>query len=146
VVVREADASGVTEAMLAEQVAKLTGDIYQMPPMVSAKKIDGVPLYKRARKGQVVERQARIVHIYEFRLDRFDPPCADFRVRCSKGTYVRTLCADIGEALGCGAHLSRLRRRASGTLSVDNAFTLEQVLAWDLPQLESHVLPMSQFI
>jgi tRNA pseudouridine55 synthase len=59
---------------------------------------------------------------------------------------VRTLCADIGEALGCGAHLSRLRRRASGTLSVDNAFTLEQVLAWDLPQLESHVLPMSQFI
>lgn len=145
-VVREADPSGVTEAMLQEQMAKLTGDIYQTPPMVSAKKIDGVPLYKRARKGQVVEREPRIVHIYEFRMDRFEPPRADFQVRCSKGTYVRTLCADIGEALGCGAHLERLRRLASGPLHVEKAFTLEQVLAWSPSELALHVLPMAQFI
>lgn len=145
-VLSETDPSGVTETALREQMAALTGDIYQTPPMVSAKKIDGVPLYKHARKGKVIEREPRIVHVYEFRLNRFDPPRADFVVRCSKGTYVRTLCADIGAALGCGAHLERLRRLASGSLHVEDAFALDQVLAWSPAELAVHVLPMARFI
>lgn len=92
----------------------LRGDFYQTPPMVSAVKINGVPLYKLARKGQEVEREPRFVRVYDYEITRFEPPEVDFRVVCSKGFYVRTYANDIGEKLGCGAHLSALRRTRSG--------------------------------
>jgi len=92
----------------------LKGDFYQTPPMVSAVKINGVPLYKMARKGIEVEREPRFVRVYDYEITRFAPPEVDFRIVCSKGFYVRTYANDIGEKLGCGAHLSALRRTRSG--------------------------------
>ena len=100
---------------------RFTGEIEQVPPMHSALKRDGVPLYKLARRGESVERRPRRVRILELELLDFKKPLLNVRVRCSKGTYVRTLAEDIGAALGCGAHLAGLRRTASGRFRVDDA-------------------------
>jgi len=90
------------------------GDFYQTPPMVSAIKINGVPLYKLARKGQEVEREPRFVRVFDSQISRIELPEVDFRVVCTKGFYVRTYAHDIGQKLGCGAHLTVLRRTRSG--------------------------------
>lgn len=90
------------------------GDFYQTPPMVSAIKVNGVPLYKLARKGQEVERKPRFVRVYDYEIQKAALPDIDFRVVCSKGFYVRTYAHDIGQKLGCGAHLTALRRTRSG--------------------------------
>jgi tRNA pseudouridine55 synthase len=90
------------------------GDFYQLPPMVSAIKKDGVPLYKLARQGKTIEREPRFVRVYDYEITRTALPEIDFRVVCSKGFYVRTYAHDIGAKLGCGAHLSSLRRTRSG--------------------------------
>ncbi len=92
----------------------MKGDFYQMPPMVSAIKKDGVALYKLARQGKVVEREPRFVRVFDYEISRFESPQIDFRVVCSKGFYVRTYAHDLGQKLGCGAHLSALRRTRSG--------------------------------
>jgi len=120
------------------------GDLLQTPPMVSAKKIAGVPLYKLARKGQEVERKPRMIHIFRLEILRTELPEVDFRLLCTKGTYVRTLCHDLGEKFGCGGHLSRLRRTASGKFRVEKAATLETIEAWTRRQLEQNLLdPLS---
>jgi len=106
---------------------KFRGDFYQMPPMVSAKKHGGVPLYKLARQGKVVEREPRLVHVYRYTIDRIGLPEIDFSVLCSKGFYVRTYAHDIGETLGCGAHLKSLRRTKSGRFDLANAISVAQV-------------------
>ena len=109
---------------------RFTGDIAQIPPMYSAIKIKGKKLYELARKGQEVERPPRQIHIYELGiLDRFPPEGADYflRVVCSKGTYVRTLCHDIGQALGCGGTLYSLRRTMAAGFTLADAVTLEDV-------------------
>ena len=106
---------------------KFRGDFYQLPPMVSAKKHAGVPLYKLARQGKIVEREPRLVHVYRYTIDRIALPEIDFSIFCSKGFYVRTYVHDIGEALGCGAHLKSLRRTRSGRFDVANAITVEQI-------------------
>lgn len=144
-ILQERDFAHVTREDLEAQLAQRRGDQMQMPPMVSAIKKDGVPLYKLARKGQDVERAARLIHVYRFDLLSFEPPHASFRLACTKGTYVRTLCDDIGEALGCGAHLSALRRTSSGELRIDHAHTLDAVLAWSLDELKDHVTPIYAF-
>jgi len=90
------------------------GDFYQLPPMVSAIKINGVPLYKLARKGQDVERKERFVRVFDYEITGFESPEIGFQVVCSKGFYVRTYAHDIGQKLGCGAHLTNLRRTRSG--------------------------------
>ncbi len=105
---------------------KFRGDFYQMPPMVSAKKHGGVPLYKLARQGKVVEREPRLVHVYRYTIDRIALPEIDFSVVCSKGFYVRTYVHEIGETLGCGAHLKSLRRRKSGRFDVANAISVDK--------------------
>jgi tRNA pseudouridine55 synthase len=105
--------------------AKFHGDFYQIPPMVSAIKKEGVPLYKLAREGKVVEREPRCVHVYAHEIRKVHLPEIDFRVICSKGFYVRTYAHDIGQELGCGAHLSALRRTKSGRFTVDGAVTIE---------------------
>src|SRR5437867_6554486 len=106
---------------------KFRGDFYQLPPMVSAIKHGGVPLYKLARQGKVVEREPRLVHVYRYTIDRIELPEIDFSVLCSKGFYVRTYAHDIGEALGCGAHLKSLRRTKSGRFDVTNAHTVDEI-------------------
>jgi tRNA pseudouridine55 synthase len=106
---------------------KFRGDFYQMPPMVSAKKHGGVPLYKLARQGKVVEREPRLVHVYRYNINQIALPEIDFSVLCSKGFYVRTYVHDIGETLGCGAHLKSLRRTKSGRFDVANAIAVAQI-------------------
>jgi tRNA pseudouridine55 synthase len=101
-----------------------TGEFEQLPPMVSAIKKDGVPLYKLARKGQEVERALRPVRVTSYQVSRIEMPEVDFTVNCSKGFYVRTYAHDIGARLGCGAHLSALRRTRSGKFTLDRAVTV----------------------
>jgi tRNA pseudouridine55 synthase len=117
------------------------GDIMQTPPMVSAVKKDGVPLYKLARKGVEVAREPRLIHIYDFRFSAWQEPYGMFRVACTKGTYVRSLANDLGQKLGCGAHLATLRRTISGKFNVADAIEFEKILGLPLSGLESRVIP-----
>jgi tRNA pseudouridine55 synthase len=112
--------------------------------MVSAIKHEGKPLYKLARKGIEVERKPRLIHIFDFRPLEFKLPDVRFRLRCTKGTYVRTLCDEIGEALGCGGHLAELRRTKSGKFSIADAHTLADVLATPRDQLTKWITPIWQ--
>src|SRR5256885_1212279 len=123
---------------------KFRGDFYQMPPMVSAKKHGGVPLYKLARQGKVVEREPRFVHVYRYTIDRIALPDIDFSVVCSKGFYVRTYAHEIGELLGCGAHLKCLRRTKSGRFEVDNAITVDQIKEGPREQVAGRILSLPQ--
>lgn len=137
-------AGHITDEQILAEMKKRIGDQMQTPPMVSAVKKGGVPLYKLARKGQVVEREARLIHVYNFNLLARNGDDISFNLKCTKGTYVRTLCADIGDALGCGAHLAALRRTASGKFNIEDALTMEQILALDLPGLCQRIIPIHQ--
>jgi tRNA pseudouridine55 synthase len=121
--------------------ATFVGDLMQVPPMVSAIKKDGVPLYKLARKGIEVERKPRLVHIYSFRFGDYREPIGEFRIACTKGTYVRALAHELGEKIGCGAHLAGLRRIASGEFDVSDAIPFEDLLKFSLSDLERRVIP-----
>lgn len=112
---------------IAAAVEAFKGDLYQIPPMVSAIKRDGVPLYKLARQGKTVERDPRLVHVYNSRIDRIELPDIDFTVKCSKGFYVRTYAHDIGQKLGCGAHLKKLRRTRSGKFDTSRTVGFDQL-------------------
>jgi tRNA pseudouridine55 synthase len=131
----------LTLEQLNEEAAKFIGDQMQMPPMVSAIKKNGVPLYKLARKGIEVEREARLVHIYNFRFTSYAEPLGQFRVACTKGTYIRSIAHDLGQKLGCGAHLTTLRRSVSGKFDVADALPLDLILKLTTAELEKRVLP-----
>ena len=107
---------------------RFRGEIEQVPPMYSALKKDGQPLYKLARAGEVVEREARSVTIARLELLAFEAPCATLAVSCSKGTYIRTLVEDIGRELGCGAHVAALRRTQAGPFGLAQAVTLDELV------------------
>ena len=130
----------LTEEGVKAVIKTMLGDQYQTPPMFSAIKVDGVPLYKMARKGEEIVREPRFIRVMSWEITRFAPPEIDFRVRSTKGTYIRTLAHDLGEKLGCGAHLTALRRTATDKLTLDRALTLEQINALTLPELEKHLL------
>jgi len=132
-----------SEQQLRDVFAEFQGDFYQLPPMVSAIKKDGVPLYKHARKGRVIEREPRLVHIYAYAIGDVDLPHIEFGVRCSKGFYVRTYAHDIGARLGCGAHLSALRRTRSGKFSVQDAITVDELKAGPAEKIESKMLSLA---
>ncbi len=117
----------VTREQIEAACRRFTGPISQVPPMHSALKHEGKALYEYARAGQEVEREARSVTIHSIDILDWQHDCLVIDVRCSKGTYIRTLAEDIGEALGCGAHLSALRRTGSGPLTLRGAVTLEQL-------------------
>lgn len=134
----------LTEAELRAAMAAFLGDQYQTPPMYSAIKIDGVPLYKSARKGVEVEREPRFIRVSSFELTRFGLPRFDFRLRCTKGTYVRTIAHDLGAKLGCGAHLAALRRTATDKFKVADALTIEQIEAMSIAQIEQKLIPVHQ--
>ena len=120
------------------------GDFYQLPPMVSAKKHGGVPLYKLARQGKVVEREPRLVHVYRYSIEQIALPEIDFSVLCSKGFYVRTYVHDIGEALGCGAHLKSLRRTKSGRFDVANAIAVDEIKNASREQILERMLSLPE--
>jgi tRNA pseudouridine55 synthase len=131
-VLSESDASGVSREDVERATAALTGEIDQIPPMVSAVKVGGERLYRKARRGEEVDRPPRRVTVHEMSFERFDPgprPTVRFRVRCSPGTYVRTLAHDLGRSLGVGAHISRLRRTRVGVFTADDAVALDAVEA-----------------
>jgi tRNA pseudouridine55 synthase len=126
---------------LNEAADTFVGDHLQTPPMVSAIKRDGVPLYKLARKGIEVERKPRLVHIYTFRFSDYQEPLGQFRIACTKGTYVRTLAHDLGQKIGCGAHLATLRRLRSGIFDVTNGVQFEELLKLSRKDLERYLIP-----
>lgn len=141
-ILKVCDASAITRDQLESVMATFKGDMFQIPPMVSAIKMAGIPLYKLARQGEEIERKPRFIHLYDFRLLDYAPPCGTFVVRCSKGTYVRTLCHDIGEKLGIGAHLSQLRRTETAGYQVSQAITVDQLLGLQQVDLLEVVLPL----
>src|SRR5947199_98170 len=134
----------LTESEIRAAFDKFRGDFYQMPPMVSAKKHGGVPLYKLARQGKVVEREPRFVHVYRYNIHKICLPDIDFSVLCSKGFYVRTYANDIGEVLGCGGHLKSLRRTKSGRFDVSDAITIDQVRELPREELGRKILSLPQ--
>jgi tRNA pseudouridine55 synthase len=131
----------MTLDQLNEAAAGFVGDLMQTPPMVSAVKVKGVPLYKMARKGIEVPREPRLIHIYSFRFSNYQEPLGQFRIACTKGTYVRSLAHELGQKLGCGAHLALLRRSNSGKFDVANATPLDDVLKLTPAELERKVIP-----
>lgn len=130
----------LTQAQVQAAINGFLGDQYQTPPMYSAIKIDGVPLYKSARKGEEVEREPRFIRVMSWEVTRFGLPQFDFKLRCTKGTYVRTLAHDLGQKLGCGAHLAALRRTATANFNVAQAVTIEQLQAMTIPEIEKRLI------
>lgn len=139
-----------TVAVSREQVeaalVQFRGDILQVPPMYSALKRDGRPLYEYARKGIEIERQPREVQVFSLDVREFDGNQLVFDVECSKGTYVRTLAEDIGERLGCGAHLTALRRTRIGPLRLESALTLATLEAQSSKERIDQLLPVDSLI
>lgn len=127
-------------------LSRFTGEIDQVPPMYSALKRDGKPLYEYARAGIELEREARRITVHDIELLDFSPPFLTLRVSCSKGTYIRVLGEDIGEALGCGAHLQSLRRVKVGSLEIDHASTLSDVEQADNLQAASILKPVDYLL
>ncbi|SAL66762.1 tRNA pseudouridine synthase B [Caballeronia peredens] len=134
------------EAAVAEAMQRFIGEIVQVPPMYSALKRDGKPLYEYARAGQTVEREGRRVTIHALEMIACALPLVTFRVTCSKGTYVRTLAEDIGEALGCGAHLTALRRTGVGALTLDHALTLDELASLSEAQRDERLQPVDALL
>ncbi len=134
-----------SEARIREVFSRFTGEISQIPPMHSAIKVDGQPLYKLAHQGIEIERKPRQVEIFSLHLLAQRETELDIDVHCSKGTYIRTLVQDIGEELGCGAHLSALRRTGAGPFDLENSPTLaelEQLAEDGFEAMDAHLLPM----
>lgn len=141
-IIATAPVPDLTPADIEAAFAKFRGDFYQTPPMVSAIKKDGVPLYKLARKGQSVEREPRFVHVYASEVREMRLPEVDFRIVCSKGFYVRTFAHDVGQDLGCGAHLRALRRTQSGKFSVEGAVTVQELKEAPREELFTRVMSL----
>jgi tRNA pseudouridine55 synthase len=144
-VLAQADPSVVHEEALRGVVARFRGAQRQVPPMYSAVKVGGRPLYKAARAGETVERADRPIIVHTLDILAIDGRDVTLRVVCSKGTYIRTLCADIGQALGVGGHLAALERRRVGPLSIEQGITVDQVADQvAIGTLARHLVPLNQ--
>ena len=130
----------ITREQLLDVLPRFRGDIMQVPPMYSAIKVNGQKLYDLARSGREVERKARPVTIFKLECLEFDSQRAKLLVHCSKGTYIRTLCKDIGAALGCGGCMEALRRVSAGAYTIDKAVSLQELVAIDAP--EGYLMPV----
>jgi len=127
ILLEEKDPSNITMEDFKRVILKYVGEIGQVPPMFSAVKIQGKKLYEYARKGIVIDRKPRKINIYNITLLDFNNPKARIKIHCSKGTYIRTLCEDIGRDLGCGAHMSLLIRTRSGPFLIEESFTIREI-------------------
>lgn len=136
----------VVQADVDAVLARFCGEIQQLPPMHSALKHQGKPLYEYIRKGETVERELRSVVIHELLLNSFSGNQMDITVRCSKGTYIRTLAEDIGAALGCGAHLSGLRRTAIAHFDLHDAYTFQQLEVMTEAERDACLLPLESLM
>ena len=146
-VIAQANASSVTPAQAVAALETFVGEIEQIPSMYSALKHQGQPLYKLARKGIEVERAPRQVSIYSAELLQFSEASIELRVHCSKGTYIRSLAEDLGAALGCGAHVSALRRLAAGPYEEGQATTLAELCETnDMQEMDALLLPVSSVV
>jgi len=134
------------EVSLKEFSDTFIGDQYQIPPMFSAKKVDGQPLYKLARKGKTIEREPRFVRVANFELSNVVLPDANFTLNCSKGTYVRTIIHDLGEKIGCGGHLTALRRTAIDRFRVEESNSLEVLKELPHAELVAQLIPSYQAV
>lgn len=131
----------LTAEEVTARLQEFVGDQYQIPPMFSAKKVEGTPLYKLARKGQEIEREPRFIRVSEFSLDRWETPEIDFTARVSKGTYVRTLAHDLGQKLGCGAFLKELRRIEIERFQIEDSLELGEFEEMDLKKIRRWIIP-----
>jgi len=136
----------IDEEMMLKEMKSFLGDQYQTPPMFSAKKIKGVPLYKMARKGKTVEREPRFIRINEFCLMNWNPPKGKFSLSCSKGTYVRTVLHDLGQNLGCGAHLTGLRRTKIDQFGIENASPLDEIENMGHSEFQNILIPIREAV
>ncbi len=144
--VLETKSVNVTETQFDAACQLFLGEISQIPPMHSALKVDGKPMYEYARAGQEVERKPRQVTIHAIERLAFDRDVAQIKVTCSKGTYIRTLAEDIGQQLGCGAHLAGLRRTATAGYTLEHAYTIEALEAMDMSARDTCLLPVDSAI
>ena len=146
-VIAQADASSVTPAQAVAALKTFVGEIEQIPSMYSALKHQGQPLYKLARQGIEIERAPRQISIYSAELLQFSEASIELRVHCSKGTYIRSLAEDLGAALGCGAHVSALRRLAAGPYEEGQATTLAELCETnDMQEMDALLLPVSSAV
>ena len=145
-VIEEGDMAGVDRAAIDAACARFTGSIEQCPPMFSALKHQGRALYEYARAGVEVERPTRNIQIHHIHVLDWQGATLVLDVACSKGTYIRTLAEDIGAALGCGAHLSALRRTGCGALGVDSAITIDQLEMLNEPARQALLLPADMLL
>ena len=136
----------LSEEIIGDAMKEFLGDQYQTPPMFSAKKINGVPLYKMARKGKTVEREPRVIRINELSLQRWDSPEGRFFMDCSKGTYVRTVFHDLGQKLDCGGHLTSLRRTQINDFSIEGVHTLEEIETMGTGEFQSLLIPVREAV
>lgn len=136
----------LTEEQVLAEMKTFIGDQYQIPPMFSAKKINGQKLYKLARQGKTVEREPRVIHISRFDVTKFALPEISFIVGTSKGAYVRTIAHDLGERLGCGGHLNELRRTAVGQFRIEKASTIEELESMAPSALRKQLIPVIQAV
>ena len=136
----------LTQADVEEVMATFMGDQYQTPPMFSAKKVNGQKLYKLARQGLTIEREARVIHVNRYDILDFNLPEVSVIVGSSKGTYIRTLAYDLGERLGCGGHLSALRRTQVGKFRIEDANTLEEIENMAPSELRTKLIPVNQAV
>jgi tRNA pseudouridine55 synthase len=138
-------ACDVSSSKIEEVIKRFRGKIMQRPPMFSALKLKGVPLYKLARRGEEAERALREVEIYELNVTEIDLPSVSLYIECSKGTYIRTLAHDIGKELGCGAHVTALRRTRSGPFALEDALPLAEVeVLLRQRRLKQHLISLAQ--
>jgi tRNA pseudouridine55 synthase len=146
-VIAQVDATAITQTQVSDALETFVGEIEQIPSMYSALKHQGQPLYKLARQGIEVERAPRTVTIYSAELLQFAEAYIELRVHCSKGTYIRSLAEDLGAALGCGGHVSALRRLAAGPYAEAQAVTLEQVSEiGDAQEMDALLLPVASAV
>lgn len=136
----------LNEPLLKETLKKFIGDITQIPPMYSALKFEGKPLYEYAREGIEIERKSRQITIYDIKLMEVDGSVLVLHVSCSKGTYIRTLAEDIGYALGCGAHLKGLKRTQTGNFQLSEALTIDALEAMSMTSREKVLMPMDALL
>jgi tRNA pseudouridine55 synthase len=151
-VIETADAGAVTEAQIKSALTQFEGDIEQVPPMYSALKRDGQPLYKLAREGKTVEREPRAITVYSIELTDFDPQSQELEIEvdCSKGTYIRTIADDLGQIIGCGAHIIALRRLKAGAFTLADSRSLEELeaakQAGGFTAIDAMLMPMDKAI
>lgn len=151
-VIATADAGAVTVAQIKSALTQFEGDIEQVPPMYSALKRDGQPLYKLAREGKTVEREPRAITVYSIELTDFDPQSQELEIEvdCSKGTYIRTIADDLGQIIGCGAHIIALRRLKAGAFTLADSQSLEELeaakQAGGFTAIDAMLMPMDRAI